>query len=195
VRNYQAIVIGSSTGGLRALETIFSIIEKDFSLLIAVVQHVRDDSILATVLGQKSQLPVKDANDKEPFRPGMIYLAPPNYHLLIEQDGTFALSVDQKENYSRPSIDVLFESAADAFRENLIGVLLTGANADGALGMKKIRDQGGLTIVQDPKTAEAGEMPASALKLIQPDHILPVNEIGILLNSLSSQTRTQENKA
>jgi len=126
-------------------------------------------------------LPVNEAEEKECLRPGRIYLAPANYHLLVDRNRRLALSVDSKVNFSRPSVDVLFESAAEAYTDSLIGIVLTGASSDGAKGLKKIKDLGGYTIVQDPATAAATAMPATALLNCQADHILAPKEIGELL--------------
>jgi len=179
-------VMGGSLGGLKAYSAILTAIERGFGATIALVQHVASDSSgLADLLNQRAKVPVKEAEDKEAIRPGMIYIAPAGYHLLVERDGTFSLSVDEKENHSRPSIDVLFESAADAYGENLVGVLLTGLNADGAAGLAKIHACGGFTIVQDPKTAEADTMPLAGLRAVVPDRILPLEDIGPYLNSLA----------
>jgi two-component system chemotaxis response regulator CheB len=188
MRDFKAIVIGCSSGGLQALQEILSAIPENFSFPLAIVQHLNPDSggILAAVLGKTTKITVKEAEDKEPLLPGTAYVAPPNYHLLIEGDSTFSLSVDEKESHSRPSIDVLFESAADVYGSKLVGIILTGGNADGALGLKKIHKQGGLTIVQEPSTAIASEMPKAALKLMEPDRILHLDEIGSFLATLKS---------
>jgi len=183
---YRAIVIGSSMGGLKALETILRALPDDFAIPIAIVQHVSPDQggILAATLSERVKVAVKEAEDKESLVAGTIYIAPPNYHLLIESDETFSLSVDEKENYSRPAIDVLFESAADVFGGSLVGVVLTGANSDGAMGLKRIQEKGGLAIVQDPETAQAKAMPAAALQATKPDYVVPLEEIGPFLASL-----------
>ncbi len=184
MKTYRAVVIGSSAGGLKALEIILSRLAEDFLIPIVIVQHVAANSSLASVLSQKTRHPIKEADDKELLQAGWIYVAPSGYHLIIESNAAFSFSVDEKVNNSRPSIDVLFESAADAFGPELIGVILTGSNADGSAGLKRIHDRGGLTIVQDPNTAEAKEMPSSALKRTNPDYTLPVEEISALLNSV-----------
>jgi two-component system chemotaxis response regulator CheB len=191
MKRYRKIVIGCSTGGLKALSIVLSALDRDFSLPIAVVQHLGSEStgILADLLRQKTWIPVKEVDDKESICRGTIYVAPAGYHLLIENDAMFSLSVDEKENYARPSIDALFESASDAYGSGLIGVILTGSNADGSLGISTIRDRGGLTVVQEPESAEASEMPRAALKAIEPDQILPLEEIGPFLNALSKITK------
>jgi two-component system chemotaxis response regulator CheB len=130
------------------------------------------------------KLKVKEADEKERPANGMAYIAPPNYHLLFENDQSFTLTVDERVNYARPSIDVLFETAAEAYKDTLIGIILTGANTDGSRGLKKIKDFGGLTIVQDPATAESDSMPRAAILTTQVDHVLPIEEIAEFLNSL-----------
>jgi two-component system chemotaxis response regulator CheB len=123
-------------------------------------------------------LNIKEADEKENIQAGYVYFAPPNYHLLIENDKTFSLSTDEKVNYSRPSIDVLFESAANAYGPRLAAIILTGANNDGAEGLRRIKQKGGLVIVQDPQSAENSYMPAAALKAVKPDFVLSLVEIG-----------------
>ena len=175
----EAIVIGTSAGGLTALSQIVRQIDKNFHIPMIVVQHLHPDSdnFIARNLNSICSLQVCEANEKQKILGGKIYIAPPNYHLMIEPDKRFSLNIDAKVNYSRPSIDVLFESAAEVYGETLIGVLLTGANSDGAIGLKRIKELGGVTIVQDPKTAEVPMMPQSAIDLFRVDYILPLNEI------------------
>jgi two-component system, chemotaxis family, protein-glutamate methylesterase/glutaminase len=126
-------------------------------------------------------LRVKEANEKEPIQAGVIYLAPPNYHLLIENDRTFSLSIDERVNYARPSIDMLFETAAQVYGPQTVGIILTGANNDGANGLRLIKERGGLAIVQDPRTAESTFMPQAALEATPVDHLLSIPEMGKLL--------------
>ena len=130
-------------------------------------------------------LTVKEADEKEHLEAGIVYLAPPNYHLMVEKDKTLSLTVDERFNYSRPSIDILFESAAEVFGPQLIGVVLTGANSDGSYGLKTIKAAGGLVVVEDPATAEVKTMPQAALDMLFPDyvadHVLPLEKIGPLL--------------
>ena len=146
---YEAIVMGTSAGGLNALSTVLPMLPGDFPLAIVVVQHVHRDSgnFFVEYLHEKCQLRVKEAEEKESIQPGVVYIAPANYHLLIEHNRTFALTIDEKVNYSRPSIDVLFDAAAQVYGSRLIGIVLTGANADGAKGLKTIKAHGGLAIV------------------------------------------------
>ena len=134
---------------------------------------------------------MQEAEDKEAIEHGHVYLAPPDYHLLVERGGGLALSTDDRVQYARPSIDVLFESAADAYRERCIGVVLTGLNEDGAAGLARIKELGGVAIVEDPRTAERSEMPAAALAATNADVILPLAEIGLFLYGLLAGTKTR----
>lgn len=165
-RHYRAVVIGGSSGGLQALLPILAPLPVDFPLTVLVVLHLRADGSgnLASVLNANTALPVEEARDKQPALAGHIYTAPPGYHLLVEQGGSLALSVDEPVNFARPSIDVLFDSAAQAWGEELIGILLSGANADGAEGLGQIKKYGGLTLVQDPASAQATAMPRAAIE-------------------------------
>lgn len=180
---YDAIVIGASAGGLYAMISILQPLPVNYPVPIIVVQHRAKDerSLLEEVLQQKCHIRIKQADEKEEIQPGFVYFAPPNYHLLVESNGTFSLSYDVPVNYSRPSIDVLFETAADVYKQRLLGIILTGANKDGAAGMKKIRKLGGTTIAQDPGTADYPEMPQSAIYTGAIQHILTPEAIGSFL--------------
>ncbi len=182
--------MGVSAGGMHALKTILPALPRDFPLPVAIVQHLdaQSDDFLVEHLRRVSSIPVKEAEDKEDISPGTAYMAPAGYHLLIEPDKSFSLSMDDKVNFSRPSIDLLFESAADAFGPALIGVVLTGANADGARGLKAIKRMGGLAIVQAPKTAEAQYMPRAALEATPVDHIVDLECVAALLQTLCGGT-------
>ena len=182
------MVIGSSAGGLNALKTIFKSLDRSFRIPFIIVQHISPDSenYLIQILNDLNRLNVKEADEKEVPRRGMAYLAPPNYHLLVEPDRSFTLTVDERVNYARPSIDVLFETAAEAYRDALIGIVLTGANNDGSKGLKKIKEFGGVTIVQDPDNAEVDSMPRAAIHTAQVDHILTLEEIAAFLNELEN---------
>ena len=186
VRKFKAIVVGSSAGGLNALKTVLRNLNRDFKFPVIIVQHISPDSenYLIHILNDLKRLKVKEADEKEHPLPGYAYVAPPNYHLLVEPDQTFTLTVDERVNYARPSIDVLFETAAEAYREHLIGIILTGANNDGSRGMKRIKELGGLAIVQDPETAEVDSMPRAAILACAVDHVLPLEEIASFLNEL-----------
>lgn len=178
-KEYRAVVIGVSSGGMNALKCIFQDLPKELPIPIIVVQHLNphSDNYITKYLDDICALKVKEAEEKEKLNPSTIYFAPPNYHLLIEKDETLSLSVDEKVNYARPSIDVLFDSASDAFGSYLIGIILTGANNDGSVGLKHIKEQGGLTIVQNPNTAEVGSMPQAAINKVKVDYILNLNDI------------------
>ncbi len=183
----EAIVIGASTGGVSALMSILGALPAGFGPPLVIVQHQRPDAKdrLARALDGKTAIRVKEADEKESITPGTAYLAPANYHLLIEDDRTFSLSVEEKVNFSRPSIDVLFESAADVYGPGLLGIILTGASIDGSQGLLAVKDGGGLTVVQDPESAEMDMMPLAAIKTADPDYILNLHEIGWLLSGLT----------
>jgi two-component system, chemotaxis family, protein-glutamate methylesterase/glutaminase len=183
---YEAIVIGVSAGGLRALKTLLSFLPSDFSLPVIVVQHIGEssDGYWIEELNKVCALYVKEADEKEKIAKGNVYTAPPGYHLLVETDHTFSFSVDERVNYARPSVDVLFESAARAYKNKLIGIILTGSNKDGAAGMKKIKEQGGIAIVQNPITAESPEMPRAAIMATGVDYILSLEKITEVLLQL-----------
>lgn len=186
MKSYEAIVIGVSSGGMKAMKIMFSLLPKGFKTPIVIVQHMsaHSDSQWIQLLNDTYTIDIKEADEKEIIENGKVYFAPPNYHLLIEKDKTFSLTIDGRVNYARPSIDVLFESAAEAYKNKLIGIVLTGSNSDGTNGIKRIQEYGGLTIVQDPKTAEAAYMPRSAIAAIQPDYILSLEDIIKLLINL-----------
>jgi two-component system chemotaxis response regulator CheB len=183
------VVIGASAGGSSALLKILPALPAQFPLPIVVVQHLHPLQESAGLLYRNSgcALTLKEADEKDTLKSGFVYFAPPNYHLLIEDDKTFSLSIDQKINYTRPSIDVLFDSAVDSFGAEVIGVLLSGANQDGANGLLRIKLRGGVTIAQDPDDAEVGYMPQSAIDLGSPTYILKAAEIVPLLLKLINQ--------
>jgi len=188
---YQIIVIGGSAGAVTALRELLPVFQEGYPLPIVVVQHLhpQQDNYLIRHFADHCILPLKEAEEKEPIQGGRIYFAPPNYHLLIEADKTFSLSIDARVNYARPSIDVLFESAADAYAPGLVGVILTGANNDGARGLRYIKERGGLTIVQDPRTAEVAYMPRAALAATPVDYVLSLAAIGRLLVAIPQKLR------
>lgn len=185
-RVIETVVIGGSAGSMDVLKKIIPSLSADvnFAVLIACHVHRTSDDFLARYLNELSKIKVKQAYDKSEIKKGTVYVAPPNYHLMVEWDKTIALSVDEHVNFSRPSIDVLFETAADAYGKNLAGVILTGANFDGSNGLKRIKSAGGLAIVQDPESAEADVMPRAALDAVDVDAVLPVQEIGAYINHL-----------
>jgi len=183
LKRYKAVVVGLSAGGLNALRTLLPFIPADFIMPIVIVQHLhpQQDSSHLGNLSMYCALRVREVEEKEAVMAGTVYFAPANYHLLIEWDGTFSLSIDPKVNFSRPSIDVLFETAAEAYGPGVIGIILTGASKDGAAGLKRIKENGGMAIVQDPADAEFPVMPSAALKETEVDHVLNIREIGRLL--------------
>lgn len=185
-RGYDFVVMGASWGGLAALERILTGLPAGFRTPIAIAQHRSADGGsggLARLLGSHCRLPVVDADDKDRIEAGHVYLAPPDYHLLVEPDG-FALSVDEAVLYSRPSLDVLFESAADVYRERLVAVVLTGANEDGAEGLATVKRLGGYAIVQNPVEAERAEMPRAAMSATSVDRVLSAAAIATALTEL-----------
>ena len=183
---FRAVVVGVSAGGMAALGELFPMLPGTFPLIGVTVQHLHptDCGYLAEHLGGICRLPVAEAEEKTPLLTGRIYIAPANYHLLIERDETACLSVDPKVNYARPSIDVLFDSAARVWGPRLIGIILTGANSDGAEGIRRIRERGGLTIAQDPATAESPVMPKAAIDAGGVDRVMTLAQIGAFLKGL-----------
>ena len=179
VYEFHAVVMGVSAGGFKALHTILPMFTKDFPCPLIIVQHraTSEDDFLVESLNRKCKLIAKEAEDKELLKSGYIYIAPGNYHLLVEKDKTLSLSVDEPVCHARPSIDVLFETSAEAFGSNLIGVILTGANSDGSDGVRAIKSNMGLTIAQDPETAEVSFMPNCAVATKCIDFVLPLEDI------------------
>ncbi len=186
---YKVIVIGVSTGGTKALKTILSVLPSRFALSVIIVMHRHKDAdgYLEQSLDNECKMRVKQADAREEIKAGVVYVAPPNYHLLIEDDGSFSLSVAGAVNYARPSVDVVFESAAEVYGKGLIGVVLTGANKDGSQGLKKIKEAGGLAIVQIPEKSEVSDMPRAAIAVVKPDYVLSLEKIGPLLRKLESK--------
>ncbi|MFC0203972.1 chemotaxis protein CheB [Novosphingobium soli] len=178
-----AVAIGASAGAIHALLEILPALPEDYGLPVLIVVHVPPGrrNELARLFSAKCQLPVHEAEDKEPILPGTITFAPPDYHMLVEPGGTISLSTDEPVYFSRPSIDVLLESAADAYDGRMVGVVLTGANEDGAQGLKAVADAGGLALVQEPSTAYARAMPDAALALCTTAHALPLAAIAACL--------------
>jgi len=181
----DAVAIGASAGGVQALSVLLPALPAAAAVAFFVVLHLPRDkpSLLADIFARKCALRVREAQDKEPVMPGTVYFAPTNYHLLIDQGPMLALSVDELVHHSRPSIDVLFESAAEVYRNRLLGIILTGANEDGAQGLAMIQERGGITVVQDPRTAHSPQMILSALKVRAPDYVLKLAEIAALLGT------------
>jgi two-component system chemotaxis response regulator CheB len=188
IRGIEAIVVGASAGGVEALLGIFSELPNGFGLPIIAVLHLPDErrSQLAEVFARRLRIPVREAQDKQSIEPGTLYFAGPGYHLSVEQDRSLSLSQEERVHHSRPSIDFLFTSAADAYGPGLLAILLTGANQDGARGLAYVKKQHGTTVVQDPAEARVDVMPRAALALQTPDHILTLSRIGSLLVLLES---------
>jgi len=186
---YKAVVIGASAGGFHALRKLLTKLPKGFSMPIFIVQHISptSDNYMAQFLNGKAELKVKEADEKEIIVGGTVYIAPPNYHLLIEEDLTISLSTEGKVNYSRPSIDILFESAAYVYGDSLIGIVLTGANSDGATGLHTIKKFGGYCIVQEPTEAESTAMPLAAIEKVSPNDVLKLSDIAKLLVTLDGK--------
>jgi two-component system chemotaxis response regulator CheB len=184
---YRAVVMGTSSGGLNALKVILPALPANFGMPVILVQHIgaSSESYWIEMLDNQCKLKVKEADEKEEVTPGTVYIAPPNYHLMVERDETLSLSIDARVNFARPSIDVLFESAAPVYRESLVGIVLTGANHDGAGGLLAIKKAGGLTVAQDPATAESQFMPATAISTAAPHHVLSLTGIVDLLIKIS----------
>jgi two-component system chemotaxis response regulator CheB len=178
----KLVTIGASLGGIDALHSLLKPLPTDFGAAVAVVLHRRPDSEsrLAEVIGLRCALPVCEPEDKAAIKPGHVYLAPADYHLLVEP-GQFALSIDEPECFSRPSVNVLFESAADAYGRRVCAVVLTGSSDDGAEGLAAVRRAGGVTVVQDPSTAESPVAPRAALARGTVDHVLALEQITPLL--------------
>ena len=173
---YRVVVVGASAGGLHALRTLVSGLPADFELPVVVVQHrAKESELLCELLQECSPVPVYEVVDKMDMGRG-VYVGPPDYHMLVD-DGYFSLTTDEPVRFSRPSIDVMFDSAVDTFGMDVVGVVLTGANADGARGLRRIADAGGHAVVQDPEQAEVRVMPRSAIKAVPDACVLRLEEI------------------
>lgn len=182
---YSIVVVGTSWGGLAALRALVGGLPRGFSIPMVIVQHRHRDSqsLLARFLQERTDLNVCEADDKQPIEPGRIFVAPANYHMLVDQ-GSLALSTEAPVRYSRPSIDVAFTTAAHAYGHRAVGVVLTGANADGADGLKAIAAAGGIAVVQDPAGAEVATMPEAALVAVPSARVFPIDRIGEFLGAL-----------
>jgi two-component system chemotaxis response regulator CheB len=186
VTTYELIAIGASWGGLHAVSELLRGLPEELEAAVVVAQHRSPKAPhggLEALLQDQTRRPVVEASDKDPIEPRHVYVAPPDYHLLVEP-GQFGLSTEGHVRYARPSIDVLFESAADAYRERVVGIVLTGANNDGASGLRRIKELGGVAVVQDPGTAAMRTMPEAALAATAADAVLPISEIGKFLYGL-----------
>lgn len=182
----EAVVIGASAGALEALSAFLPTLPKDYPLPVMIVVHLPPDknSVMADLLKSKCKIDVREAEDKEPIRAATVYVAPPDYHLLVEPDKRLSLSSDDPVHFSRPSIDVLFESAADAYGPGLVGLVLTGGSSDGANGLRAVHQAGGRTLVQDPAKANVPLMPQAALEACPSARIMSLPEITTFLNHL-----------
>jgi two-component system, chemotaxis family, protein-glutamate methylesterase/glutaminase len=185
-RRLSTLVVGGSAGSVEALTSLLPALDVACGLAVAVVVHLPRErpSRLAEVFGNKCQLAVVEAEDKLPFEAGTIYFAPPDYHLLIDEGPRLSLAADELVHYSRPSIDVLFESAADRFGGSLLGLVLSGANQDGAAGLQAVRRAGGLTLVQEPRSASAATMPEAALRAVPDSLVLSPRELAAILREI-----------
>jgi two-component system chemotaxis response regulator CheB len=186
-RHMESVVIGASAGGVEAVSQLLNALPADFEPTVLVVLHLPPEgpSALTSVFARKCARPVKEAEDKEPISPGTVYVAPADYHLLVEPDHSLSLSRDEARHYSRPSIDMLFESAALAYRDRVLAILLTGANSDGAEGMKQICECGGRTWVQDPAEAFSATMPEAAIRMITPERVMSLRAMAGCLSKLN----------
>jgi two-component system chemotaxis response regulator CheB len=184
---YSIVVVGTSWGGLNALRELVALLPADFRIPIVLVQHRhrQSDHLLSTFLQERTRLSVTEVEDKMPMEERTLFVAPADYHLLIDR-GFFTLSTEAPVRYSRPSIDVTFNSAADAYGAATIGVVLTGANSDGSRGLRRIFDRGGLAIVQDPATAESATMPSAAVRCVPAARVQPIPEIAATLTRLGA---------
>ncbi|MBX3623912.1 MAG: chemotaxis protein CheB [Rhizobacter sp.] len=184
----EAVVIGGSAGGVDALAVMLPALPPTLPVPVIVVLHLPREkpSLLVEIFSRQCALPVQEAQDKAPIEPGNVYFAPADYHLLVDRGPSFALSVDEPVHYSRPSIDVLFETAADVYAEHLLAVVLTGASQDGAAGLAAVHRAGGTTVVQEPQEALSPYMPESALRTSPVDHVLPLAGIAQLIGGLAA---------
>jgi two-component system chemotaxis response regulator CheB len=190
---HDLVAIGSSWGGLDALRVVLRGLPGDFAAAVIVAQHRSPDShptAFRDLLGAVTRLRVCEVDDKDGLVPGTVFLAPPDYHSLIEGDHV-SLSLEERVTFARPSIDVLFASAAETYRDRCVGVVLTGANEDGAIGLARIRELGGEAVVQDPATAERAEMPAAALAAVPDARVAPVDDIATILVELCGTAKVR----
>jgi two-component system chemotaxis response regulator CheB len=186
-RTFKAVAIGVSSGGVQALKLLLGELPADYPLPVLIVQHISPDAGngMAKLLDDLCRIRVKEADEQDHIAPATVYLAPPNYHLLVEREGFLSLSADPPVSYARPSVDVLFESASTVFGAGLIAIVLTGANYDGARGVKTVKRHGGIVIVQDPEDADTPQMPQAAIAAVEPDHVVPLAGMATLLRQLA----------
>ena len=190
---YDIVVVGTSWGGLAALRTLVAGLPKEFMMAVTLVQHRHKDSdqLLRVLLQERSSLEVCEVEDKMPIEHGRVYVAPPDYHTLVER-GHFSLSTEAPVRYSRPSIDVTFASAADSYAHRTVGIVLTGANADGSEGLSRISERGGMAIVQDPATAESRAMPEAATRRVPRAKVMPLEAIVAFVSGLPAGVPERE---
>ena len=188
-KSFRLIIIGGSAGSLQVILKLLPELRLQLPVTIVIVLHRKPshDEALVELLATKTNWPVREVEEKEPILPNHIYIAPADYHLLVESDHTFSLDVSEKVNYSRPSIDIAFESAAEVYGPSILAILLSGANADGQEGMQNIKSTGGTCIVQDPDTAEVAYMPLQAIGHVEIDKVLHAEELAPFLNDLFQQ--------
>lgn len=187
MKKCKAFIIGGSAGSLEVLLKVLPAVDPNLSFPIVIVIHRKHgaDSLLPGLLSSRTAMPVKEADEKEMLVPGSIYIAPSDYHLLIEMDHTFSLDYSEKVNYSRPAIDVTFQTGAEAFKEELVCLLLSGSNSDGVNGLATVKQWGGIAVIQDPDSAQVAYMPEQARKNVHIDRILRIEEIAAFINLLS----------
>jgi len=186
IGKYDILLIGGSAGSLDVILKMLPGIKMPLSFAIVIIIHRKSsfESTLGNLLSSQTKIPVKEAEEKEYISPGVIYIAPADYHLLIEDDRSFSLDFSEKILHSRPAIDATFQTAADVYKRKAVAILLSGANSDGSAGLKAIQDHGGLTAVQDPEDAEIKYMPSQALTKLKPDHILTRYTLSSFINEL-----------
>jgi len=189
ITDCKVLIIGGSAGSLEVLMKIFPRLESITSFAIVIVLHRKnsEDNLLEELFMLKTEIPVKEVEDKTPLKPGFIYIAPSDYHLLFEKNELLSLDISEKINYSRPSIDVSFESAAEVYQKSLVGILLSGANSDGTDGLNAIKSFGGTIVIQKPENSKIPFMPQNAIKNTSPDYILDENEIFELISTINSK--------
>jgi two-component system chemotaxis response regulator CheB len=187
MENCRALIIGGSAGSLDVLLKVLPVVRSDIGFPIIIVVHRKHgtDSLLPVLLSTRTTLLVKEVDEKEKILAGRVYIAPSDYHLLIEQDETFSLDYSEKINYSRPAIDATFQTAAEVYQSQLVCLLLSGSNSDGVSGLKSVKAWGGTTAIQDPESAQVAYMPAQAKLKVQIDHTLSIEAIGEFINLLS----------
>ena len=190
--SYSIVVVGTSWGGLNALRELVGKLPAGFRVPTVLVQHRhrQSDHLLSTFLQERTELTVAEVEDKMPIEPGILFVAPADYHLLIDR-GSFSLSTDPPVRYSRPSIDVTFYSAADAYGAETIGVVLTGANSDGSRGLRRIFDRDGVALVQDPATAESPTMPSAAIRCVPGARVETIPQIAATLSELTADVPSE----